>query len=85
MLERSKRNVFDYIRERTIKKIRRWKAKFLNAAGKEVMIKSVIQVLPVYIMSCFRLPKSICQEISRQIANFCWNNGEHNRKLHWIA
>lgn len=85
VLGRSKKQVFDFIRERTIKKIKSWKSRFLSPAGKEVMIKSVIQALPVYTMSCFRLPKGLVQEILKQIANFWWSSGEKDRNMHWLA
>lgn len=49
------------------------------------MLKSVVQALPVYTMSCFRLPKGLCQQLSKQIAQFWWSNGEKDRKLHWVA
>lgn len=57
VLGRSKKSVFDFIRERVVKKMKNSKTKFQSNAGKEVMLKSVIQGLPVYTMSYFKLPK----------------------------
>lgn len=42
VLGRSKKNVFDYIREQTMKKIQNWKNKFLSPIGKEVLLKAVV-------------------------------------------
>lgn len=58
------------------KKMKNWKTKFLSQAGKEVLLKSRIQALPVYTMSCFKLPKGLCQELTKLMARFWWSNGE---------
>ena len=41
-----------------------WYNQSLSQAGKEVLIKSVLQAKPVYSMSCFLLPKTTCDEIN---------------------
>ena len=61
-----------------------WKQKSLNQGGKEVLIKSVLMTMPTYIMSCFKLPKGLCKEISARIARFWWGNGDKKNKIHWI-
>lgn len=43
---RSKRGALDYIMERIMKKVYGWKFLFLNNAGKEILIKAVITVIP---------------------------------------
>ena len=51
-------------------KVSRWKEKLLTHAGKEVLIKSVAQAVPSYTMSCFLLPKKLCEELTRMIGQF---------------
>lgn len=41
--------------------------------------------LPVYVMSVFKLPKTICDNISSAMANFWWGSDAHKKKIHWIA
>lgn len=47
---RFKREVFSWLRERVWSKIRSFGNNFLSKAGKEVLIKSVIQAIPTYVM-----------------------------------
>ncbi|XP_071722930.1 uncharacterized protein [Rutidosis leptorrhynchoides] len=44
-------------------KLEGWKVKFLSAAGKEVLIKSVLQSIPTYVMSLFYLPIGFCEDL----------------------
>lgn len=72
IIGRSKRTIFQCIKERIWKKLQGWKEKYLSRAGKEILIKSVIQAIPTYIMSIFRLPESLLSEINSMIARFWW-------------
>ena len=47
------------------------------------MIKAVIQSIPTYSMSVFRLPTSLCKDIEAMIRKFWWGQGE-NKKIHWV-
>lgn len=47
-----------------------WKEHLLSKGGKEVLIKSVLTVIPLYIMSCFDLPLALCKDLNSVIANF---------------
>ncbi|XP_016177845.1 uncharacterized protein LOC107620148 [Arachis ipaensis] len=44
---RSKNKALEWIQEKILDKMQGWKEKLLNQAGKEVLIKAVIQVIPV--------------------------------------
>ena len=47
------------------------------------MIKAVIQSIPAYSMSVFKLPASLCKEIEMMIRRFWW--GQHDaKKIHWV-
>lgn len=71
LIGRSKKRVFDFLKERVIKRIEGWKAKPISRAEKEVLIKNVAQTLPFYCMMCFMLPKTLLLEIER-IFNAYW-------------
>lgn len=50
---RSKRLQFGYLRERVEQKIKNWNNCFFSTGGREVLIKSILQAIPSYAMSCF--------------------------------
>lgn len=50
-----------------------------------MLLESVVHALPVYCMSCFRLSKSVCSDITKLASKFWWSNGEKENKMHWTA
>ena len=60
------RHLIDRVRVRT----NGWKEKQLSMGGKEVLIKSIAQAVPVYAMMVFKIPKNICKGTSDAISQF---------------
>ncbi|KAL0423118.1 UNVERIFIED_CONTAM: putative mitochondrial protein [Sesamum radiatum] len=81
---RNKEELFSYVRTRVWQRVSGWKEKMLSQAGNEILIKSIVQSIPSYCMSCFKLPDSLLREIESIAANFFWSNTERN-KIHWVA
>ncbi|XP_075664485.1 uncharacterized protein LOC142634090 [Castanea sativa] len=65
LVGRLKRNIFAQLKLRVSNKLAGWKEKLLSNAGKEVLIKAVAQAVPSYTMSYFKLPNSLCDELTR--------------------
>ena len=59
--------------------------KLLSAAGKEVLIKSVAQAILVFSMSCFRLPRGLCDNVTSIIRQFWWGSKHGKRKPAWVS
>lgn len=74
---------FGYLRDRTIKRMESWHNKFFSEGGREILIKSVIQAIPTYAISCFRIPTTINKEIENICSNFWWGGNAKKGKLHW--
>jgi hypothetical protein len=86
MIGRSKKNTFNYIKDRVWKKINSWSSKSLSKAGREVLIKSVLQSIPTYLMSLFTIPSSLCDEIEKMMNSFWWgHSGAQNKGIHWMS
>jgi hypothetical protein len=60
LVGKSRISAFRSIIDRVWKRLQDWKLKFLSQAGKEVLLKSVIQAIPTYSMSVFLLPNATC-------------------------
>ena len=74
---------FTQIKERIWARMQGWKEKLLSQAGKEVMIKVVVQSIPTYSMSVFKLLVGLCKDLETMIRKFWWGNGD-SRKIHWV-
>ena len=57
-----------------------WKAKLLSRAGRLTLIKSVLNSLPVYFMSMFRMPKTVAARIVKLQRKFFWCGSHGNSK-----
>ncbi|KAJ1395122.1 hypothetical protein SESBI_33649 [Sesbania bispinosa] len=71
--------------EKILSKVEDWKGLLLNHAGKEVLIKLVIQAIPSYAMAVVKLPKTFCQKLNSLVARFWWNGAKGYRGVHWRA
>jgi hypothetical protein len=84
MVGRSKYSSFLKLKERVWNKIQGWKGKLLSQAGKEVLIKAVVQAIPTYTMNVFKLPQKLCTELERMVRDFWWGHAGESRKVHWV-
>lgn len=81
----SKREALGFLRDRIIRKTQGWANLHLNQASKEVLIKSVLQSIPLYSLMCFKLPLSICKCLNSIISKFWWGSSNSERSIHWGA
>ena len=85
VITRTKNQVFGFIRENIRRKLQCWKNKLLSSAGKEVMLKAVSMAMPTYAMSCFKLPRKLCKDITASMASYWWGETNGKNKLHWLS
>lgn len=82
---RSKNGAFAYLKDRVWKRVQGYMEKLLAGSGKEVLIKSVVQAIPTYSMSVFKLPRGLCEHITSLIRKFWWGSKAGERKTAWVA
>ncbi|KAG7537204.1 hypothetical protein ISN44_As13g011240 [Arabidopsis suecica] len=81
----SKVELLGYLKDRVKAKLSGWYSRFLSQGEKEVLLKSVALAMPVFVMSCFKLPKTTSDNLSSVMAAFWWSNAEHHNKIHWLS
>ena len=86
MIGRSKKATFNFIKDRVWKKINSWSSKCLSKAGREVLIKSVLQSIPTYFTSLLTLLSSLCDDIEKTMNSFWWgHSGAQSKGIHWMS
>jgi hypothetical protein len=82
---RSKSGAFKYLKDRVWKKVLGWMEQLLSVGGKEILIKSVAQAVPTFSMSCFKLPRGLCDHINAMLRSFWWGSKDGKRRTCWVA
>ena len=85
MVGRKKKASLNFIKDRVWGKLQGWKEQLLSQAGREVLLKAVIQAIPTFAMSCFKLPDSLFNELNSMMSNFWWGQKDRERKMAWIS
>ncbi|XP_018514383.1 uncharacterized protein LOC108871860 [Brassica rapa] len=81
----SKVELLSYIKDRTRGRLEGWYLRHLSQGGKEVLLKSSAGGIPVFPMSCFKLPKTLISNLNSLFANFWWGADSHKTKVHWVS
>ncbi|KAJ0758378.1 putative reverse transcriptase zinc-binding domain-containing protein [Helianthus annuus] len=62
-----------------------WKSKSLSIGGRVVLLKSVLESLPIYFFSIFKVPVKVVEKLESLMRNFLWGGSEEVKKMHWVA
>ncbi|XP_057747667.1 uncharacterized protein LOC130966862 [Arachis stenosperma] len=65
--------IWNPIIDKVEEKLNLWKAKVLNKAGKLVLVKSVLNSLPVYYLSLFKMSKAVVEKLISLQRRFLWS------------
>ena len=84
VIGRFKRVIFEFLKDRLRKRLSFWQSKLLSRADKSILIKTVAQAFPNYIMGVFLIPPSVLKELQKMLNSFWWGSRrEGNRVIHW--
>ncbi|KAF5445283.1 hypothetical protein F2P56_034346 [Juglans regia] len=84
LVGRKKIASFHSLIDRTWSRVSNWRTKFFSAAGKEILLKAVLQAIPTYAMGMFLLPASITRKLNQILRRFWWGFNEDSSKIQWI-
>lgn len=86
LVGRRKKEILGFIKDRIVSRVNSWNNKFLSKAGKDVLLKSVIQAIPSYAMSVFLLPLNTCKEIETLMNGYWWGHNSNEVKgIRWMT
>lgn len=71
-VDRPKKEAFLPLIEKVDRKLSGWKSKMISRGGRLQLVHSVLSTIPIYHMSCFRLPKWVIQKIDKIRRSFLW-------------
>ncbi|KAL5776767.1 hypothetical protein ACOSP7_009693 [Xanthoceras sorbifolium] len=80
-----KHNFAHYMIIKSFLKLPSWSGNFFSAGDKEILIKAIVQSIPVYSMNLFRIPVSFIRDLHRMAANFWWGNSLSKKSIHWCS
>jgi hypothetical protein len=80
---RSPTATFKFILDKIWKYVNGLSGRPASRAGIETLLKTVVQAIPNFIMSCFELPLLTCDDIRSLIANLWWGVEDGKKKVHW--
>ena len=76
--------VWDSIEDRFRRRLATWKRQYISKGGRITLIRSTLSSLPIYFLSLFRMPKSVCSRLEKIQRDFLWGGGNLERKPHLV-
>ncbi|XP_060211883.1 uncharacterized protein LOC132639457 [Lycium barbarum] len=80
---RKKKIFYKDVMKKVIDKLQAWKGKLLSFGGKAVLINSVLQSNPVYLLSAMVPSKCVIKELHKLFNRFFWQTKEDGKCKHW--
>jgi hypothetical protein len=62
-----------------------WSDGLMAQSAREVLIKAVAQAIPTFVMGIFKLPVSLCDELTRLVRDYWWGVDQDKRRTHWVS
>ncbi|KAK6780085.1 hypothetical protein RDI58_022269 [Solanum bulbocastanum] len=76
---------FSDIINKVVNRITGWQPRMLSYEGKVVLIKHVLQSLPIHILSATTPPSTTIKQIQQIMADFFWGWRNDKKKYHWAS
>ncbi|XP_039141179.1 uncharacterized protein LOC120278451 [Dioscorea cayenensis subsp. rotundata] len=82
---KNKKMVFSFIRDKIGRWLQGWNKKILSQAGKEILLKTVAQAIPAYVMSVYFIPLNLCDALEKMMNSFWWGSKSNdNGGINWM-
>ncbi|XP_055815772.1 uncharacterized protein LOC129885498 [Solanum dulcamara] len=75
--------IWNGVIEKCEKKLSRWKSQYLSLGGRVILINSVLDDLPSYMMSLFPIPTSVIKRLDNIRSSFLWQGNKEKKGFIW--
>ncbi|XP_031096877.1 uncharacterized protein LOC116001124 [Ipomoea triloba] len=83
--DRKRVDLFSSLIDRVTTRCKGWHTRLLSQGGKAVLIRTVLQALPMHVFSAINPPKAVIKQLERAFANFFWGEVDGKQKYHWSS
>jgi hypothetical protein len=73
---------WSWLFEKFERRIQHWCNRCLSMGGRYILIKAVLESLPVYWMALAHIPHSVLKKLRQLIFNFLWSGSKQSRGIH---
>lgn len=80
-----KLSFWEPIISKVAKKLAGWKKCFLSKGGRLTLIQSVLDSIPTYYLSLFRIPKNVANLVEKKMRDFLWEGFDGNTSSHLVS
>ncbi|XP_060211916.1 uncharacterized protein LOC132639487 [Lycium barbarum] len=84
-LSQRKKGYYNDLIKKVKNKLQNWKGKLLSFGGKAVLINSVLQSIPIYMLSAVVPTKYTINMLHKIFARFYWSTKEEGKNRHWSS
>ena len=77
-------DIWEGVLDKCEKKLTRWKSQYLSLGGRIILVSSVLDSLPTYIMSLFPIPAKVRRRIDQLRRNFIWEGNRESKGSHLV-
>ncbi|KAA3471164.1 Retrovirus-related Pol polyprotein LINE-1 [Gossypium australe] len=74
-------NTFKFVVDKVKCKLDNWNANMLSMAGRVTLVRSVLLLIPNYIMQTMKSSYGICTKIKKIARGFVWGSSDSNNKI----
>ncbi|XP_027171679.1 uncharacterized protein LOC113771278 [Coffea eugenioides] len=76
---------FDGIIAKVRARVCHWSAKLLSMGGKLILIKHVLNSMPLYLLQVLKPPKAVLVALGRIFNSFLWDKSHDAKRTHWAS
>ncbi|XP_071914026.1 uncharacterized protein [Coffea arabica] len=76
---------FDGILAKVRARICHWSGKLLSMGEKLILIKHVLNSMPLYLLQVLKPPKAVLVALGRLFNSFLWDKSKNDKRTHWAS